>query len=120
MLSKLLSWLGLGRAAPRPQIPDLTPQEAQARLKGGALLLDVRTPAERQALAIPGSRSVPLGQLPAQMDKLPRQRALITQCASGNRSRAAAQLLAAQGYEVYNLKGGIHAWQAAGLPTRRG
>lgn len=115
MLSKLLSWLGLGRATPRPQIPDLTPQEAQARLKGGALLLDVRTPAERQALAIPGSRSVPLAQLPAQMDKLPRQRALITQCASGNRSRAAAQ-----GYEVYNLKGGIQAWQAAGLPTRRG
>lgn len=32
----------------------------------------------------------------------------------GGRSRAAAQLLAGQGYEeVYNLKGGIKAWQGA-------
>jgi rubrerythrin len=39
---------------------------------------------------------------------------VIVYCAIGGRSRVAAQLLAGQGFkEVYNLKGGIKAWQGA-------
>ncbi|GGM19764.1 rhodanese-like domain-containing protein [Deinococcus aerophilus] len=117
----MLNWLRTRlRMTPTPAIPSITPQEAQARVRAGALLLDVRTAAERRALSIAHSRSVPLDQLPGQLDRLPKDKVLITQCASGNRSRSAAKLLTEHGYEVYNLSGGIQAWQAAGLPTKRG
>ncbi|MDL2345376.1 rhodanese-like domain-containing protein [Deinococcus sp. MIMF12] len=116
----MLNWLKT-RLKPTPavDVPTLTPQEAQARMRTGALLLDVRTVAERQVAFIPQSRSLPLSELPGQADRLPKDRVLITQCASGHRSRSAARWLAQRGYQVYNLGGGFHAWQAAGLPTKQ-
>lgn len=64
--------------------------DAQARVKAGALLIDVRTPAERKALKIPDSKSMPLDQLSTQWQTLPTDRELICQCASGMRSAQAA------------------------------
>ncbi|HIK17003.1 MAG TPA: rhodanese-like domain-containing protein [Leptolyngbyaceae cyanobacterium M33_DOE_097] len=42
-------------------------------------------------------------------------------CLSGHRSAITAQWLVNQGYtKVYNLQGGLLAWQSAGLPVKRG
>ena len=114
MIAWLKSILGLGAA----KVGRLSPNEAQEKIKGGALLLDVRTPAERQESKIPGSQSIPLDKLGSDWEKLPKNKEIICQCRSGSRSANAAQFLAGKGYTVYNLAGGIEAWKQAKLPVR--
>jgi len=82
-------------------------------------LLDVRQPHEWRKGHIHGSHNVPLAQVRNRLGSLPRERTIITVCASGHRSAAAARTLRRAGYTVENLKGGMHAWARAGLPTKR-
>lgn len=98
-------------------IPSLSPQEAHRLMQGGAVMLDVRHPDERQRQHIGGSLHVPLGDLSRQASTLPRDKVIICQCASGKRSQLAAAQLAAQGLDVRNLQGGLAGWQSAGLPV---
>lgn len=101
-------------------LPRLSAKEAQEKIKGGALLIDVRTPLERKTRRIPGAQSYPLADLNKQWEKLPKNKAIICQCESGGRSAQAAQFLLGKGLEVYNLAGGISSWEAAGLPVKKG
>ena len=84
--------------------------------RGEALALDVREPAEWQAGRIPGSLHIPLGELPSRADELPRDGRIVAVCRSGNRSGLATSALRRAGYEVDNLRGGLKAWRASGLP----
>ncbi len=75
-------------------------------------LLDVRQPSEYEKDHIPGAKLVPLPDLNNSLDELDPGKPTIVHCAIGGRSRVAAQLLSGLGFnEVYNLKGGIKAWQ---------
>ncbi|MFZ5851777.1 MAG: rhodanese-like domain-containing protein [Actinomycetota bacterium] len=91
--------------------------EAAALVRQGALLLDVREPAEWAAGHAPQARHIPLGQLAGRLAELPADRPVVTVCRSGARSARAAALLARQGRPASNLAGGMHAWAAAGLPV---
>lgn len=77
------------------------------------LLVDVRQPEEYSHAHIPGARLIPLSQLVKTVDSLPAESDLIFYCHSGGRSAAATVLateeLVGEGH-IYNLKGGIHAW----------
>ena len=101
--------------------PDnLTPSDAHARGRDGAILLDVREPDEWQSGHAAGAKHIPLGQLRARLSALPRDREIITICRSGNRSsRAAAELRRAGFTAVRNMAGGMTAWARAGLPIQR-
>ena len=94
--------------------------QAAALADGGAVLLDVREPHEWQAGHAPRARHIPLGQIARRAGELPKGRAVVTVCRSGARSARAAALLAADGREVSNLAGGMHAWARAGLPVVAG
>ncbi len=83
------------------------------------LVLDVRQPSEWRHGHIRGSENVPLAQLTRRLNTLPRHRTIVTVCASGHRSAAAARALGRAGYEVENLKGGMHAWKRRGLPIEK-
>ncbi|GGS01459.1 rhodanese-like domain-containing protein [Deinococcus sedimenti] len=109
---------GFLKARRGPAVPGLSPQDAHALCRQGAVILDVRELSERRAAFIPGSLHVPMGDLPAA--DLPDGRVVICQCASGRRSALAARQLQARGVDARNLQGGLQAWQAAGLPTRSG
>ncbi|MGY1825699.1 rhodanese-like domain-containing protein [Blastococcus sp. SYSU DS0541] len=98
-----------------PQIPPLTPAQAADRTE--AVLLDVREADELAEGRIAGSTHIPLGQLTARAFELDRRRPVITVCRSGGRSSQAAALLAAQGYDVANLAGGMTAWIDDGRPV---
>ena len=91
--------------------------EASARMDAGAILLDVRESHEWQAGHAQGARHIPLGQLGQRMRELPGGRPVIAVCRSGARSARAASLLAGQGREVSNLRGGMRGWVAGGLPV---
>jgi rhodanese-related sulfurtransferase/rubrerythrin len=84
----------------------------QEHREGTFILLDVRQPAEYEESHIAGAKLIPLPQLTDRLGELDPQKPVIVYCAIGGRSRAAAQLLAGKGYdEVYNLTGGIKAWE---------
>jgi hydroxyacylglutathione hydrolase len=115
---------GLGALDGRPDLvertPRLGPDVLAARLRGAAppLVVDVRSAQERARGAIPGSVHVPLGEMAARLDELPRDRPLVLTCAGGYRSSLASSLLRREGLrEVAELAGGTAAWVAAGLPT---
>ena len=76
------------------------------------VLLDVRQMWEYEDFHIPGARLIPLVELPDRFDEVDKGKPIITYCASGGRSMAAAALLEGQGYEdVTNMVGGASAWQ---------
>ncbi len=80
--------------------------------EGSYTLLDVRQPWEYEEEHLAGAKLIPLGQLAEAVTELDKNKPIITYCAIGGRSRVAAQLLQGYGFqEVYNLKGGIKAWQ---------
>ena len=82
------------------------------RGEGVYTLLDVRQPGEYEIEHIPGARLIPLPGLKDGRRQLDSQKPVVVYCAIGGRSLAAAQLLAGLGFkEVYNLQGGIKAWQ---------
>lgn len=85
-----------------------------ARDEGAVTLLDVRQPKEYAQGRIPGATLLPLPELLNRIGEVDSQKPVIVYCAIGGRSRVAAQMLQGQGFqEVYNLKGGIKAWEGA-------
>jgi rhodanese-related sulfurtransferase/rubrerythrin len=80
--------------------------------EGAYTLLDVRQPWEYEEEHIPGARLMPLPQLKDRYPDLDPDKPTLVHCAIGGRSRVAAQLLSGLGFkEVYNLAGGIKAFQ---------
>jgi metal-sulfur cluster biosynthetic enzyme/rhodanese-related sulfurtransferase len=77
------------------------------------LVLDVRTEAEYERGRIPGAKLIPVDELEDRVKELPaRDAPILVTCAAGGRSLAACQTLAQQGFtRLYNLVGGMHAWQ---------
>ena len=93
----------------------------QDRSAEGFTLLDVRQPQEYEAEHIPGAKLIPLPQLGERLGELDAEKPTLVYCAIGGRSRVAAQMLAGRGFqEVFNLSGGIKAWnrpKAVGDPS---
>ena len=82
--------------------------------EGEYTILDVRQPGEYEAAHLPGARLMPLPQLPDAYQELDPEQPIIVHCAVGGRSRVAAQMLSGLGFkEVYNLAGGLKAFQGA-------
>ena len=83
----------------------------------GALVLDVREPYEYEAGHVPGARLVPLGALASIVGELPNDQTVHVICASGNRSRTAAQFLERYHSDVRSVVGGTSQWISAGYPV---
>lgn len=102
------------------EIEQLMPQEGLDRQRAGWLMVDVREQQEWDQARIPGTVHVPLSQFQARFEELPRDQALVMQCAGGVRSQQAAMFLVQQGFEpdrVANLAHGISGWARMGLPV---
>ena len=78
----------------------------------GYQLLDVRQPKEYEEGHLAGAKLIPLKELPGRLDELEKGKPIIVYCAIGGRSKAATQLLAGKDFaSVYNMAGGIKAWE---------
>lgn len=87
-----------------------------------AAVIDVRDVGEYEAGHIAGARHVPERQLAERLKELEkfRGRPMIVVCRSGTRSGVAVQVLRRNGFnEAVNLRGGIGAWEQAGMPLQR-
>lgn len=94
----------------------LSPADTCAAIDAGASLVDIRSADEYARKHIPGARNVPLARIG---DLSYDGRPIVFHCRSGIRTAANTEQLeaAADGVPTYILKGGIDAWQQAGLPT---
>ena len=87
-----------------------------------ALVLDVREPNEFESGHVLNSRLIPLGKLKQRMGELEKHKdqPIVVVCRSGNRSGTASYLLGKQDFtQIYNLAGGVLAWQKAKLPLEK-
>jgi sulfur-carrier protein adenylyltransferase/sulfurtransferase len=75
------------------------------------VLIDVREPHEYRICSIPGSKLIPLGEVPQRLGELDKAADIVVHCKSGMRSAKACGILRQAGFEhVRNMKGGILAW----------
>lgn len=99
---------------------DLHPRNVLEAAQGGALLLDVRSPAEFRSGRVQGAVNLPLERVtPAAVRDLMADRgnaSVLLLCASGGRARAAAAKLANAGLRTLVVAGGTNACRTAGLP----
>ncbi|MCM2578425.1 rhodanese-like domain-containing protein [Streptomyces meridianus] len=112
------------RSSDRPSRPErVTAAEAHQRTgasaPGSPVLLDVRDLREWWVGHAPDAVHVPLADLQAgtSLPEAAQGRPVVAICRSGNRSQKAATLLAERGFDVVDVKGGMEAWQSAGLPV---
>lgn len=76
-------------------------------------IVDVREPEEFMLGQVPGATNIPLGRLRENVDKLDRNKPVVTYCSVGLRSYLAARILTLNGYEnVRNLNGGYRVYRA--------
>jgi rhodanese-related sulfurtransferase len=98
---------------------DVSPRAAEALVREGARLIDVREPEELvEDGRIPGAEHIPLGQLSERAEGLAGDRVLVV-CRSGARSGMAVDALRASGFDAANVDGGILRWERDGLPVER-
>lgn len=95
---------------------NLSPEEAKrfmdSRAGDSYQILDVRQPKEYEQGHLPGALLIPVKEVAARKAELDPEKPVLVYCHSGVRSKAASQLLLAEGFpEVYNISGGIVAWK---------
>ncbi|MEY2666702.1 MAG: hypothetical protein RLZZ384_873 [Pseudomonadota bacterium] len=104
-------------------IESVSPIEAAAmQNERHAVIVDVRETDEWNAGHIAGAIHIPLSDVKNRVTELEKYKdsPVITQCRSGARSAKAAEVLKNAGFSaVYNLDGGINAWQKAALDIQQ-
>lgn len=80
------------------------------KLNKNNIIIDVRTMQEYKSGHIEKSKNIPVNELKSKLNiiKKHKDKNIILYCASGLRSKSAANILYKEGFEnLYNLKGGI-------------
>jgi len=116
----MLIWPGVRRGAGGASVNTL--EATQLINRQDALVLDVRSADEFRNGHILNARNIPLPQLESRLSDFDRykKKPVIVACETGNRSGAAAAVLRKCGFsQVFNLSGGVAAWQQAGLPVEK-
>jgi len=104
------------------QVKAVGPAEATRLLNHeNAVMIDMRSDKDYREGHIVNAVHVPdgKGDIPAALNKH-HDRPVIVYCQRGNNSTAVCNRLSKQGFEsVYNLQGGVQAWQKAELPLTK-
>lgn len=113
-------------AAARAEITEVSPQQGQV-FASGAVVVDVREPAEFAGGHLPDAINIPRGTLEWRIARAGQLKTLneetryahpiLVYCKSGARAALATQTLQRMGYQnVQSIEGGYVAWEKAGLP----
>lgn len=102
---------------------NLGPTEATAKINHEeAVVIDVRSLNEFKDGHIINAENIPLNSLGNSLKRLEKYKSkpVIAVCKSGSRSASACATLRKAGFEnVFNLRGGMMAWESANLPVKR-
>jgi adenylyltransferase/sulfurtransferase len=100
-------------AAKELQVPTITATELKTKIdrQDKFVLVDVRERFEYDIGRIPGSKLIPLGELPARLSELDSADEIVLHCKVGGRSAKALRILQEAGFrKLNNLQGGITSW----------
>jgi sulfur-carrier protein adenylyltransferase/sulfurtransferase len=100
-------------AAKELEVPTITATQLKTKIdrQDKFVLVDVREPFEYDISRIPGSKLIPLGELPARLSELDSADDIVLHCKMGGRSAKALRILQEAGFrKLNNLQGGITAW----------
>ncbi|MCL2484552.1 MAG: rhodanese-like domain-containing protein [Endomicrobia bacterium] len=75
--------------------------------KDDAILVDVRRPEELEDCKIDIAINIPVDTLPAHIKELPKDKLIITTCASGHRAQTAQEFLSDSGFDAKCVEGSI-------------
>ena len=109
-----------GTDAGAPAVTEISQQEFLSSPPAGALILDVRTPAEFSSGHVPNAVNIPHDELASRLVELDFEmdQPIVVYCKSGRRAGMAASVLLEGGYtDILHLEGDMTAWNANGLPT---
>lgn len=100
-------------------LPTISPQQAAALLKDGAILVDIRERDEHARERIAEARHLPLSRLEETELALHDGKPVIFHCRSGARTLANAPRLSARAgdCDAFVIEGGLDGWRRAGLPV---
>src|ERR1700694_3338076 len=90
--------------------------------QGTTLVLDIRDGKEFASGHVPRARHIPLEELSKRVEEIGKykDKPVIVTCKNGSRAGAASRFLKKAGFTtVYQLKGGLAAWQQASLPVEK-
>jgi rhodanese-related sulfurtransferase len=96
--------------------------EATRLINGNALVLDVRDGNEYAGGHIPNAKHIPLAELDKRLSEIAKykDKPVIVSCRTGMRAGGALRILQKNQFtQVYQLRGGITAWEQASLPLER-
>src|SRR5579859_572802 len=104
----------------KPSIEEVSAEEAKAKQKAGAVIVDVREPSEWREGYIPGAKLISLGSLAKRAQELDPSKEVIAVCRSGSRSLSAAAILQRAGFtRVSSMSGGMISWTRHRFPVSR-
>ncbi|HVB74118.1 MAG TPA: rhodanese-like domain-containing protein [Ktedonobacteraceae bacterium] len=104
----------------KPSVEEVSAEEAKAKQKAGAVVVDVREPNEWREGYIPGAKLISLGSLARRAQELDPTKEVIAVCRSGNRSITAAMILQRAGFtQVSSMTGGMISWTRHRFPVSR-
>ena len=105
--------------ASQQQQDELSSKDFKAKMNTNVTILDVRTPGEFKSGHLDKALNIDIksNQFERQCDQLDKAKPILVYCLAGPRSSRAGEMLRKKGYVVYELKGGINAWQEEGLPV---
>jgi hydroxyacylglutathione hydrolase len=113
-LPDMTEWTAGNR--PVATLPHIEPKELHRRSREFEII-DVRGQDEWDEGHIEGARHIHVGYLSQRLDEIPRSRPVALHCQGGDRSTLGASILQHLGYDnVYNVTGGLSAWEEQGLP----
>jgi rhodanese-related sulfurtransferase len=123
MLGALLSFQACNAQQANGSIKEISVKEASSLLDKSkdVVLVDVRTPGECRGNSIQNSINIDISNpnFATEIEKIEKDKTILIVCASGNRSARATQYLDAKGYaKVYNIVGGMGAWNREKLPIK--
>ena len=95
---------------------EVSVDEAYGMYQGGVFVLDVRTQEEWDEYHTPNATLIPLDQLQARIDEVPKDQEILVVCRSGNRSQQGRDMLLSAGYQATSMAGGLKEWYARGYP----
>jgi rhodanese-related sulfurtransferase len=106
----------------RTELRTVDRRELADLVEAGAVIIDVRPPAEYAAGHIPGARSVPPDELQQHLRALPRDAEVVAYCRGPYCVYAdeAVRELSLHGFRARRLEDGFPEWRRAGLPVAIG
>ncbi len=106
-----LGTVGVNAQTASKSVNNVSPSEFRKLMsEKDVVVLDVRTPREYAQQKIEGAVNIPLNTITKKAETLDKSKKYLVYCRSGARSRRASMILARKGFDVYNLNGGMMAW----------